>query len=232
MAGRGGKTKDAPFSIPEEALSFFSALERNNNKAWFDKNRAKYQENVLEPLKFLVMALGSALSKKLPGLKYEPRVNGSIFRINRDIRFSRNKNPYKTNAGVFLWVGPGHKLACPGVYFHLEAGRVLLGSGVYMFAKESLDLYRRYAAVKGAALARAIARAERAGFSLEGEKLSRVPSGFPKDHEYAELLKMKGLSVIKEHPARKVTGGDLVGWLTQEYTPTLELVKTLEKAVF
>lgn len=223
---------ETPFTIPNEALSFLAGLERNNNKRWFDAHKAEYQENVLTPLKMLVTALGFALSGKLPGLKHDPRVNGSIFRINRDTRFSRDKRPYKTHAAVFLWVGPAEKLACPGVYFHLDASELMLGAGVYMFARESLDTYRRNVAAKGGALAKAIAKAETAGFELGGEKLKRVPSGFPPDHKHAELLKMKGLHVGKTYPAKKATEGDLIGWLVKEYAPTLELVKALEKMLF
>jgi len=218
--------------MPKGALSFFAGLEKNNGKAWFDAHRAEYRDNVLEPLKFLVLALGGALSKKLSGLRYDPRVNGSIFRINRDTRFSKDKRPYKTHAAAFLWTGPAHKLACPGIYFHFDARELLLGGGVYMFAKESLDTYRHNVAAKGAALARAIARAEKAGFELGGEKLKRVPSGYSPDHKHAELLKMKGLHVTKTHSAKKATEGGLIGWLVKEYAPTFELVKALEKALF
>ncbi len=228
---RSGKSAK-PFAFPKGALTFFAGLEKHNDKAWFTAHKTDYEENVLEPLKILVMELGSAFFRKLPGLKYEPRVNGSIFRIYRDTRFSKDKRPYKTHAGAFLWVGPGPKLACPGLYFHLEAKTVMLGSGVYMFARESLDRYRRHVTAKGAALAKAIAKAEKAGFKLGGEALKRVPPEFPPDHKYAELLKMKGLYVGKTLPASKVTKGDLIGWLKKEYAPTLDVVKAIGKAVF
>ncbi len=228
MAG----TRSKPFAIPKEALTFFARLEKNNKKEWFDKHKEEYRANVLEPLKNLVSDLGSSIQKKLPGLSYEPRVNGSIFRINRDVRFSKNKKPYKTHAGVFLWVGPDKKLNCPGIYFHLESKRLLIGAGAYMFSPESLARYREYVDEKGNLLAKAIKKAEKAGFELGGEKLKRVPSRFDKEHKHAELLKMKGLWVEKTCPATVAIKGDLVKWLAKEYAPALDVVKALGKALF
>jgi len=232
MKKKTATSKSVPFALPKGALTFFAGLEKNNNKPWFEQHRDDYHEHVLEPLKTLVLGLGAALSKKLPGLRYEPRVNGSIFRIYRNARFSKDKRPYKTHAGAFLWVGPAGRLACPGVYFHLEAKTVMLGSGVYMFERDYLDAYRKYVAAKGAVLARAIAKAEKAGFAMGGEALKRAPAPYPRDHKHADLLRMKGLHVGKTYPASKVTKGDLIGWLAKEYTPTLDLVKVLEKAIF
>ncbi len=224
--------KTKPFCLPKGALTFLAGLEKNNNKQWFDANRESYQKNLLEPLKTLVEALGSVFLRKLPELQFSPKVNGSIFRINRDTRFSKDKRPYKTNAGVYLWVGQGKKLACPGIYFHLEAKKVMLGSGIYMFEPEALSIYRRHVAAKGATIAKAITKAEKVGFALEGKKLKRVPSGFPADHKYSELLKMKGLHVTKTFPASKVIKGDLTEWLAKEYTPTLDLIRVIERAIF
>jgi len=222
----------APFKFTNSALTFLKGLEANNNKAWFEAHRADYENDLLDPLKTLALGLGTAMAKKLPGLKYEPKVNGSIFRIYRDTRFSRDKRPYKTHAGAFLWVGPGKKLACPGIYFHLESETVMIGAGVYMFAKGSLDPYRKHVARKGAALYRAVSEAEKAGFVVGGESLKRVPSGYDPDHKYANLLKMKGLHVTKSFRSGKVVRGDVIGWLTKEYQPTIGLVKAIEKAIF
>lgn len=223
--------KATPFNFPKKAPAFFAGLERNNNKAWFEAHKDEYTENVLEPLKILVTGLGAVLSPKLPGLRSAPKVNGSIFRIYRDTRFSKDKRPYKAHAGAFLWVGEGPKLARPGVYFQLDARHVLLGAGIYMFGKDGLDRYRRYAAVNGGALDRAIKKAEKAGFETGGEALKRVPRPYPQDHEHAEFLKMKGLHVSKTFAASRATRGDLIGWLRKEYAPTFDLIKQLEKAV-
>ncbi len=220
------------FHLPKATLAFLKGLQNNNNREWFDEHRNDYKVSFVEPLKDLVVHLGEALEKKLPGLRYEPRINGSIFRLNRDVRFSKNKSPYKTNGGVFLWVGNEKKLACPGVYFHLEARSLMLGAGVYMFAPDKLDIYRSRVEENGAALARALKKAEKAGFETGGEKLKRVPRGFDQESKYADLLKYKGLHTGKRYPAKKVTEPGLVKWLAREYAPTFDLVKVLEKSLF
>ncbi len=221
-----------PFKFPNSALTFLAGLEKNNNKAWFEAHRSDYENHVLEPLKTLVMGLGTAMAKRLPGLKYEPKVNGSIFRIYRDTRFSKDKRPYKTHAGAFLWVGPGKKLDCPGIYFHLEAETVLIGSGAYMFARESLDPFRKHVATRGAALFKAVSKAENTGFVAGGESLKRVPPGYDPGHKYGNLLKMKGLHATKTFKSSKVTRGNVIEWLTREYQPTVDLIKAIEKAIF
>lgn len=231
MAKKAGARKETAFHLPKEAIAFFKGLEADNSKAWFDAHRDDYQNNVLEPLKFLVIGLGSVFTRKLPGVVADPRVNGSLFRINRDTRFSRDKSPYKTHAGVYLWVGPGEKLACPGLYLEIGPRHVSLGSGVYMFSDSAIGAYRRYVAEKGNRLTAAILKAEKAGFELGGEKLKRVPSGFAPDHKHGELLKHKGLYVMKDLPTKSVTSGDLVGWLTKEFTPTLDVLKVLKEAM-
>lgn len=228
----GKKVEEVPFAFPKEALKFLKNLETNNNKGWFEEHRGEYHEFVLEPLKTLVAAIGPAFARKLPGLRYEPRVNGSIFRVNRDTRFSKDKRPYKTHAAAFLWVGSKEKLACPGVYFHLEANKLMIASGLYMFAPDSLSFYRRFAAEKGDEIARAVKKAEKAGFEIGGEKLKKVPPGFPKESKYAEFLKMKGFHAWKEYPAKKATEGDLVGWLIKEMEPSIDVIRVLEKAIF
>ena len=230
MGATRRKSKETAFHLPKEAIAFFKGLEANNSKAWFDVHRDDYLEHVLEPLKFLVMALGAAFTRKIPGIVADPRVNGSIFRINRDTRFSRDKSPYKTQAGVYLWIGPGEKLACPGFYFEIGPRHVSLGSGTYMFADSAIGAYRRYVSEKGNRLATAIRKAEKAGFELGGEKLKRVPSGFDPAHKHAELLKHKGLYVMKALPTKTVTSGDLAGWLTAEFTKTLDVLKVLKEA--
>lgn len=230
MGATRRKTDETAFHLPKESLAFFKGLEANNSKAWFDVHRSDYENHVLEPLKFLVMALGAAFSRKIPGLVADPRVNGSIFRINRDTRFSRDKSPYKTHAGVYLWVGPGEKLACPGLYFEIGPRHVSMGSGVYMFGSASLDFYRKYVSEKGAKLSTAIRKAEKAGFELGGEKLKRVPAGFDPAHKHAELLKHKGLYVMKDLPQKSVTSGDLAGLLTAEFSQTLDVLKILREA--
>jgi hypothetical protein len=88
-----------------ELIEFLSALERNNDKAWFDRNRKTYERLLLEPAKRLVAAMQPALATISPDLRAEPKVGGSILRIARDVRFRQDKTPYKTTLDMMFWEG-------------------------------------------------------------------------------------------------------------------------------
>lgn len=220
------------FHLPRQLLTFLGDLERNNTRAWFDEHRDDYKKHFVEPLADLVEELGERLRRKLPGIHAVPRIDGSIFRLNRDTRFSKGMAPYKTNAGVFLWAGPAKKIECPGVYLHIEAREAMVGTGVYLFAPERLDPYRRYVERHGAKLRRALDAAGKAGFGIGGEQLKRVPKGFAADHPHGDLLRYKGLHVMQRFPVSRLTKGGLAGWIVETVEPALPVVTELKKALF
>jgi uncharacterized protein (TIGR02453 family) len=113
--------------FPPEAVTFFQGLQNNNNKTWFEARKPDYQKFVLEPAQEFIEEMGVRLKQLSPGIHADPRVNRSIFRIYRDIRFSKNKTPYKTHLGIWMWEGEGAKFESSGYYFHLEPPNILLG---------------------------------------------------------------------------------------------------------
>jgi uncharacterized protein (TIGR02453 family) len=117
-----------------------------------------------------------------------------MFRQNRDVRFSRDKSPYKTNTYGVIY---GSELAGAGLYASISSGGLVAGSGYHMMARDQLDRYRDAVADDrhGPALEKAVARAEKAGLELWGESLATAPRGYPKDHERIELLRRKSLSL-------------------------------------
>ncbi len=122
-------------------FEFFDELSKNNNKEWFDNNRDRYENNVKEPFKQLVSDLNEKLLKKLPELNRE--IHRNIFRINRDIRFSKDKSPYKSNvAAVFSRKGT-QDTDYPGFYLHIGAKEILVGGGRYEISKEQLAKIRQ-----------------------------------------------------------------------------------------
>lgn len=180
----------------KKTLSFFRRLKTNNSKGWFDEHRAEYDEHVLNPSRAFVLTMGDLLHPIAPGIHADPRVNRSLFRINRDTRFSKNKSPYKTNMGLWFWDGTGRRMECSGFYFHLEANKLMLGTGIYMFSKPQLEEYRRSVddSKLGAALTRAITSLQKAGdYGIGGEHYKRVPQGYDPNHKRADLLKHKGI---------------------------------------
>lgn len=121
---------------------FLRNLGRNNDKAWFDAHRAEYEAYYLEPAKAFVEAVGPKLEKIAPNIAWEPRVNGSIFRVNRDIRFAKHKTPYKDHIDLWFWEG-ARKSALSGFFLRIRDKSVHLGAGSHGFSKEALASYRK-----------------------------------------------------------------------------------------
>ena len=184
--------------FPKESLSFFRDLAKNNDVDWFKANKPRYQEVVVGPSREFVVSMGARLRELAPDLIADPRINKSLFRLNRDTRFSQDKTPYKDHAGIWIWEGPGKRMDCSGFYFHLAPGQMILGAGIYMFPKHLVEPYRELvdAPKSGAKLEKIVTGITQAGpYYLGGERYKRVPRGFGADHPRAELLKHKGLFV-------------------------------------
>ncbi|MCW3126182.1 MAG: hypothetical protein JWO03_1840 [Bacteroidetes bacterium] len=121
-------------------FKFFEQLAKNNNKEWFEKNRKTYETEVKEPFKKFVGIIQQGLKKDNPEFLMEP--SKAIFRINRDIRFAKDKSPYKNHVGAFF-SRSGTKDTRPGYYLHLGAKEIFLGGGMYDVDKERLEKIRQ-----------------------------------------------------------------------------------------
>jgi uncharacterized protein (TIGR02453 family) len=187
----------ADFSgFSKDTVRFFTELRRNNNRDWFEAHRAAYETEVMEPAKAFVTAMGARLRSICPRILAVPKVNKSIFRLNRDARFSLDPSPYKTNLGLYFWEGGQSRMEASGFYFHLEPPNLLLGVGIYIVPSQLLARYRRAVAdpKKGKKLGRIVALISRLkGSTLGGKHYKRVPAGFDHSHPNAELLKHTGL---------------------------------------
>lgn len=174
--------------FPPAARQFLRDLAANNNREWFKARKSDYDSCLREPLLALVEELGTALMEHSPGYLCDPR--RSVYRIYRDIRFSKNKAPYKTHAAaVFPPLGL-ERHAGAGFYFHFSAEELLIGGGVYAPGSTELRSIRQQIAEDPEELREILGSAafRKAFGDLEGEKLKRVPQGFPKDHPGADLL--------------------------------------------
>jgi len=166
---------------PEEFQPFFIGLQLDNSKRYFEANRRIYEESVKAPMLALLESLEP---------DYGP---GKVFRANRDIRFSKDKSPYKTNIAANIGMGDR------GGYLSLDARGFLVATGRYMMSTEDVVKFRKKVAAEasGAALAAIVARLGKAGYELGGEELKRVPTGWPQDHPRGDLLRRKSLYVWK-----------------------------------
>lgn len=166
---------------PEDFQRFFIGLELDNSKRYFEANRRVYEDFVKAPMVALVESLEQ---------DYGP---GKIFRPNRDIRFSKDKSPYKTN--IAASVGMGDR----GGYISLDARGLMVASGRYQLMPDQLIRFRKKAAAEstGAPLAAVVSKLEKAGYEIAGEALKRVPAGWPQEHPRARLLRHQSLYAWK-----------------------------------
>jgi uncharacterized protein (TIGR02453 family) len=185
----------------EETVRFFSGLSKNNNRRWFEAHRADFEKYVLEPGRAFTQDMGERLTAVAPGIIAEPRVDGSIFRIYRDTRFSKDKTPFKTHLGIFMWEGGGPKMECPGFYFHLEPPKLLLGGGIHIFSRPLLEEYRRSVVhpVHGPDLDEAVASVSKQ-LGIGGKHYKRTPRGYDPGHPLADFLLFNGLTAWIEGP--------------------------------
>ncbi len=189
-----------PFNgFPKECVEFYEGLNRNNSKAWFDKHKDDYENFVLTPARDFVVEMGKHLRKLSPGIHADPRVNKSLFKIHRDVRFSKDKRPFKTNLGIFFWQGEGKRFDCSGFYFHLAPPEFMLAAGIHVFDPKRLKFYREQVVheTHGPALDKAINKVRNAGYDIIEKHYKKVPRGYDKDHKYAEYLLFNGLNAYR-----------------------------------
>jgi uncharacterized protein (TIGR02453 family) len=180
---------DSP-SFGPELFTFLADLRAHNDREWFAANKQRYEEHVLEPALAFIEDVGYRLQSISPHFRADPRRSGgSLFRIYRDTRFSKDKTPYKTNTGMYFRHEAGKDAHAPGYYLHLAPGEVFGGGGIWHPDTKALTRIRE-AIVRDPDGWRQATTLEE-GLELGGESLKRVPSGFDKDHPLAEDLKRK-----------------------------------------
>jgi len=181
-----------------EAIQFLADLAENNERAWFQPRKGDYERLLKQPLEALCVALGERF--EAGGLPLSADPARSPFRIYRDVRFSKDKSPYKTHvSATFSWTEGGvmtHQEGDPGGYFHLAPGEAFVGGGMWHPPTAKLAAFRQAvltdpASVRSVLDEPAFARTFGA---ISGDSLKRVPTGFPADHPEAELLKLKDMT--------------------------------------
>jgi uncharacterized protein (TIGR02453 family) len=182
-----------PFTgFPRECLAFLRKLKRNNNRPWFQEHRGEYEEYVRFPMQCLIAALAERMVDDAPEIEFNPKK--SIFRIYRDTRFSKNKDPYKTNiAASFTFRGKKGPTETPGLYVGIEPGEIFIGGGLYLPAGPQLKKIRNGIATRPEEFLEIVEnpRFKRVFGGIEGEKLQRSPLGFGPDHAMIEYLRHK-----------------------------------------
>ncbi len=174
----------------EDCQRFFIGLELDNSKKYFEANRRTYEDSVKGPMVALLESLEADFGP------------GKVFRANRDIRFSKDKSPYKTN--IAADVGMGSK----GGYLSLDARGFTVATGRYVMSPEEIARFRKKVAAdaSGTQLAGIVSRLMKSGYDIGGEQLKRVPPPWPQEHARADLLRRKSLYVWKNYGLRPWLG--------------------------
>jgi uncharacterized protein (TIGR02453 family) len=217
------------------ALRFLRGLARHNAKPWFEAHREDYERDVRAPMRDLVEEMDLRFRRFAPEFTGDPQ--RSMFRIYRDVRFSRDKSPYKTNAACWFRhrqadqrVGSEAEGGGAGFYFHLQPGQSFVGGGIWRPPRPMLSRLRDAIAddpqgFEGIVWGNAIQR--RFGGLSDEAVLKRMPRGFADDHPAARWLKFQSFTVGRRLTDAQVTSPRLPALLEADYTTMLPLVRWL-----
>jgi uncharacterized protein (TIGR02453 family) len=213
------------------ALDFIKDLAKNNNREWFNTHKNRYQES-LEIFRGFTAELLEGISVFDPSVGHlEPR--DTIFRIYKDVRFSKDKLPYKTHFGCWMAKG-GRKSTDAGYYFHLEPGNSFMAAGVWMPPKEQLNLIRQEILFQTDEYLKLISTPPMTEYYERGGKedmLKKGPVGFPKDFIHMEELKYKHFVWSRAYNDSDVLGKSFVSRIVEDYKGLYPVVKYLHHAM-
>ncbi len=237
VAGVAASTKFEGFR--PQALAFLRRLKRNNRREWFERNRALYESEVRNPMRALVEEMDVRLARLAPEITGDPR--RSIFRIHRDVRFSSDKSPYKTNAACQFYhgdagrgAGQDAEGAGAGLYFQLEHGQCFVAGGMWMPARPALDRIREAIADDPDALGRLLRTpAFRRRFRQldEEDMLKRMPRGYAENRPAARWLRYRSFTATRMMTEREVLSPRLPSILARDFETLVPLVRWLNAAI-
>lgn len=237
MAARD--TPEAFTGFRPAALTFLRSLARNNKREWFEANRSRYESEVKRPLQVLVEEIDARLGEIAPEMVGNPKK--SIFRIYRDVRFSKDKSPYKTNAAAWFYhrdaghaVGTAAVHGGAGFYFQIAPKENIVAGGIWMPPGEALKTLRLAIANNHEEL-RSILKApafRRAFGALSDEAvLKRAPVGFDPEHPAVDLLRYKSFTVSQDLTEAELLSPKLPDIVAKKYATMLPLVRWVNRVL-
>ena len=182
------------------SIEFLQQLAGNNNREWFNENKARYEEQVLDVALRFIESMQEPLAQFAPHFTAIPqRVGGSLMRVYRDTRFSKNKLPYKTNIGIQFRHEQAKDVHSPGYYVHVDPEQVFLGVGMWRPESDALLAIRQRLVARPSEWKNALGDPTfRRHFELGGESLTRPPRGFDKDHELIDDIKRTSFIAVRD----------------------------------
>jgi uncharacterized protein (TIGR02453 family) len=188
--------------FPPEMIDFLVGLREHNNKEWFQAHAGDYEKFCIEPARRFVEAAGRELRRFIPGIRAEPKILGSIFRIAHDTRYGRSDRPYKEYLDFYFWEGE-RKRAVSGLFLRISPDFLGIGAGCHGFDADELKLFRQALATPrhATALAKVAADLESQGYRIRGEHYKRVPKQASTVEQAQRFLLFKALFVHIDEPA-------------------------------
>jgi uncharacterized protein (TIGR02453 family) len=217
--------------FPPATLKFLSELAANNNRDWFEANRARYEEDVKAPMHSLIAVLNGEFLRIAPDYATEPK--RAMFRIHRDVRFSKNKDPYKTNVAAAFWRQDLPKSVSAAFYVHLDQQELFVGGGCYMPPPEQLRLLRAHVAAHHERFAGIVEDKKRKKLlgGLYGEPAARVPKGFAPDHPAAGYLRHKMYIYAVTLAPGEASSPKLAAQVTKVFASMVPFIEFLNEAM-
>jgi len=217
--------------FPKDFFAFFRELKAHNQRPWFEANKQRFRDSVQAPMSAFIADMAPRLKKVSKNFVADPKPNGgSMFRIYRDVRFSKDKRPYKEHAACHFRHAAGKDVHAPGFYMHFGAGEVHFGGGMYM--PDALALGRiRDAIVQKPAAWKAV-KANKAFVKAFGELggddvLTRAPRGYDPDHPLIEDIKRKSFFAMHEADVKLATSPKLVDAVANSFAAAGPLMRFL-----
>lgn len=221
------------------ALTFLRTLAKNNTREWFQAHRDAYENELRAPLAALVEEMDVRLAELAPEIVGNPK--RSLFRIHRDVRFSGDKSPYKTNAACWFYhgdAGRGVGATTPhggaGFYFHMEPAKSMIGGGIWMPPRPTLNRIREQIDEEHESLTRLLRDAalrRRFGGLAKESMLTRMPRGYRDDHPAATLLRHQSYTIGRSMTDKELLSPRLPDLLAKDYARIVPLVRWFNGAL-
>ncbi len=216
-------------------FDFVDELIENNNRTWFNANKSRYKDAVVAPMLAFIEAMGPRLHKVSKHYVADARAHGgSMFRIYRDTRFSKDKRPYKEHVACHFRHEAGKDAHAPGFYFHLEPSRVFFGGGIWMPPNDKLqkirfaiaDNPRAWTNVRNNKKLKAMYKE-----GIQGEGLKRPPRGFDADAKHLEDLKRKSFFLMREVSPSKARRKDFIDDVAATFAAAKPMLRFINEAL-
>lgn len=220
--------------FPPDLIKFLKELAKNNNREWFHENKPRYISSVADPMSDFIMAMGDRLDKYADCFVADPRRHGgSMFRIYRDTRFSKDKRPYKEHIACHFRHSAGKDAHAPGFYMHIEPTEALIGAGVWMPPNDVLFKIRTAIVEKDKQWEKITkSKTLKKYFSgVEGDGLKRPPRSFDPEHRFIEDLKRKSFFISRTVDPDMVLTSEFVTEVNKTYKAAAPLMEFLTKSL-